>query len=213
MKLSQTGITFLQGLEGLMLKAYRDADGWSIGYGHFLGKDPSLASKTITREEADRLFRQDIERFERAVSTVAPFATQPEFDAMVSLTYNIGEGNVATRTGGFAGSTVAKQHNLGNKAAAADAFLMWNKSTGPDGVRAVNPALVKRREKERAVYLGGAETPPGSFPVPTPQQSTEGWPSEPTQMLPPAAHSSAKSAVGVSIVATLIGWLLYRLAH
>lgn len=213
MQLSPTGITFLQGLEGLSLKAYRDADGYSIGYGHFLGKDASLASKVIDRTEADRLFREDIGKFERGVSAVTPFATPAQFDAMVTLAYNIGLGDVPSRTGGFAGSTVAKRHNLADFVGAADAFLMWNKSTGPDGVRAVNPVLVKRREKERAYYLGGAQTAPGSFPVPAPQQSTEGWPSEPTSMLPPPPSSTAKNAVGVSLVATLIGWLIYRLSH
>jgi lysozyme len=206
MQLSQTGITFLTGLEGLSLKAYRDADGWSIGYGHFLGKDPSLASKVIDRAEAERLFRADIAKFEAAVSMTTPNATQPQFDAMVSLTYNIG-------TAGFAGSTVARLHNMGDTAGAADAFLMWNKSTDQNGVKAVNPVLVRRREKERSVYLGGAAAPPGSFPVPQPPESSEGWPSTTGTFAPPASASTAKSAVGVSLVATLIGWLIYRLSH
>jgi lysozyme len=61
---------------------------------------------------------------------------------MVSLSYNIGLGNFAT-------STVLKRHRLGNYAMAANAFRLWNKAKGK-----VLPGLTKRREDERALYLG-----------------------------------------------------------
>jgi hypothetical protein len=86
-------------------------------------------------------------KYEAAVSYSAPRATQDQFDAMVSLAYNIG-------TAGFSGSTVAHQHAMGDTQGAADAFRMWNKSQG-----AVLPVLVKRREQERAVYLHGHGSP------------------------------------------------------
>lgn len=210
MKLSAHGRALIQGFEGLSLKAYPDASGYSIGYGHFGAKPGDV----ITRAEADRLFDQDVVKYEAAVSLVTPDALQHEFDAMTSLAYNIGTGNVAARDKGFAGSTVARLHNMGDRQGAADAFRMWNKSQG-----AVHQGLVKRREKERSVYLNGF-TPPGSFPTAPPTQSTPGWPevasnSAPPSSIPPAVSPGAiQTGASVSIVslaAVAFGWLLYRL--
>src|SRR6185369_11051973 len=113
MKLSDQGRALIKGFEGLSLKAYPDTrKGYSIGYGHFGAKKDDV----ITRAEADRLFDQDAVKYEAA------------------LAYNIGTGDVAGGKGGFAGSTVARMHNMGDRQSAADAFLLWNKSDG-----AVNP--------------------------------------------------------------------------
>src|SRR6202035_3888215 len=60
-----------------------------------------------------------------------------QFDALVSLCFNIG-------AGGFHSSTVLRQHRAGNYAAAADAFLMWDKDHH-DGVLVANPGLLRRR--------------------------------------------------------------------
>lgn len=88
MMLSQDGVRLLQSLEGLSLRAYPDpplakvngqwspSQLWSIGYGHQLGKGPQWEGYTITRDEADRLFRHDVAKWEFAVSTVTPNATQ-----------------------------------------------------------------------------------------------------------------------------------------
>lgn len=192
MRLSPEGRTLIKSFEGLSLKAYPDANGYSIGYGHFGAKPGDV----ITREEADRLFDQDVIKYEAAVSLKTPNASQQQFDAMTSLAYNIG-------TGGFADSTVARLHNAGDFAGAADAFRMWNKSQG-----AVHQGLVNRREKERAVYLQGY-TLPGSFPTPPPQQSTPGWP-ETLQ----SGQSSQGGGVGkAALVAAFggFGYLIYRL--
>lgn len=157
MQLSPNGRRLIQTFEQLSLTAYPDAAGYSIGYGHY-GARPG---DTITREEAERLFNQDVAKYEYAVSLTTPRATQDQFDAMTSLTYNIG-------TAGFAKSTVARLHNLGDFAGAADAFRMWNKSQGK-----VLPVLTRRREKERAVYLSGHGSPYGVPPMtPAPQSSS-----------------------------------------
>jgi lysozyme len=139
MQLSENGRKLIQSFEGLSLKAYPDAAGYSIGYGHFGAKQDDV----ITHEEADRLFRQDVLKFETIVALVCPIASQQQFDAMTSLAYNIG-------TGAFAKSTVATRHNMKDWAGAADAFRMWNKSQGQE-----LPVLTNRRERERAVYIHG----------------------------------------------------------
>lgn len=222
MRLSDNGRKLIQGFEGLSLKAYPDADGYSIGYGHFLGKDSSLKSRVITREEAERLFDQDVVKYETAVSITTPSALPHEFDAMTSLAYNIG-------TAGFAKSTVARLHNLGDKAGAADAFRLWNKSQG-----AVHAGLVKRRDKERNVYLYGygspystsspATSPPVLVPPPSPSMpvaqaletlesgptpSTSSWP----ESLSPTTIRTGATVSAGSLAALALGWLLYRLIH
>lgn len=210
MRLSPNGRRLIQEFEGFSAKAYRDADGWSIGYGHFLGKDPALASQTISRPEADALFEQDIAKYEAAVSLTTPRATQNEFDAMTSLTYNIGTGNLRDKSGGFAGSTVARLHNMGDRQGAADAFRMWKKSEGKD-----NPTLIRRREEERRVYLEG-HSPSGTFPGSRPAQTVS--PAAPPVItandwtsFTPAAKAGAGGALALALIA--LGWLVYRSTH
>lgn len=203
MRLSDAGRTLLKGFEGLSLKAYPDTKkGYSIGYGHFGAKPGDV----ITREQADAYFDQDVARFENTVSLATLDPKQHEFDAMVSLAYNIGTGD-QTKGGGFWGSTVRRLHNAGDKQGAADAFRMWNKSDG-----AVNPVLVERREKERAFYLGAA-APTGSYPPPPPQESSESWP--PSIATAPGSPSpAAYTSASVASLATLaLGWLVYRLIN
>jgi lysozyme len=152
----------IQGFEGLSLTAYPDAAGYSIGYGHF----GANKGDTITRAEAERFFLQDILKFETAVAFSAPKATQDQFDAMVSLAYNIG-------TAGFTKSSVLRYHNMGDYSSAADAFNLFNKSQGK-----VLPVLVARRAKERDVYLNGhgayKDLSISTQPVPTPDPKKGG---------------------------------------
>lgn len=132
----QTIINF----ESFSATPYRDAAGWSIAYGHYMGKTPTM--QNVTRDEGYEILRNDAQTARDAVmATINQPMTQNEFDAMVSLAYNIG-------AAGFGGSTVARLFNAGDKAGAANAFRMWNKSQG-----SVNASLVDRREKERAIFL------------------------------------------------------------
>jgi lysozyme len=143
MILSANGRALIKGFEGLSLVAYPDAAGYSIGYGHFGAK----AGDRVTAAYADQLFDSDVARFERRVSSVLATATQWQFDACVSLCYNIGEE-------AFSKSTLAIKHNAGEFIGAAAQFARWNKSQG-----AVHPGLVLRREKERSVYEGFTGAP------------------------------------------------------
>lgn len=200
MRLSDQGRELIKGFEGLSLKAYPDTKkGWSIGYGHF----GAYEGQVITRAEADRLFDQDVVKYETAVSLTTPRATQAQFDAMVALCYNIG-------TAGFAGSTVARLHNLGDYAGAANAFRLWRKSDGAD-----NPVLVRRREKELGVYLyghGGSvySTPPVS-PVPAAPRATV--PSNPMPWTSTAAPGLAELPTWAVVALSALGvyWALPRI--
>lgn len=145
MKLSQRGKDFIKSFEGLELRAYPDpATGdapYTAGYGH-TGSDVN-PGMTVTQAMADAWFDKDVEKFESGVSSLLKSPTsQNQFDAMVSLAYNIGLGN-------FKSSTLLKKHNAKCYQCAAGQFLAWNRAAGK-----VMNGLTRRRNAERAMYLG-----------------------------------------------------------
>lgn len=142
---SQAGIDLIKQFEGVRLKAYPDpatgAEPWTIGIGHTGGVRPG---DVITEARAEQLLRQDLGRFEMAVRKLCPVTTQPQFDALVSLAFNIGEGNLKD-------STLRRLHNEGNYAAAAGQFERWNRANGK-----VMAGLTRRRAAEAALYRRAA---------------------------------------------------------
>ena len=143
MQTSERGIALIKKHEGLRLTAYLCPAGvWTIGYGHTTNPRV-LPGMCITEEEAQRLLIEDLRRFERAVygSVTAPI-NQNQFDAFVSLAFNIG-------AGAFRSSTALKRHNAGEEPSqVADAILWWKKGGGK-----VLQGLVKRRADEAALYM------------------------------------------------------------
>jgi len=140
-KTSQNGIDFIKRMEGVMNKPYRDVIGiltWGVGHAQQPGEVPPVE---MTDDEVDALLAKDLLRFELAVSGLNADLTQNEFDACVSLAFNIGVGN-------FTKSTLAKLLIAGNHDAAADQFLKWNRAGGN-----VVQGLTNRREKERELFL------------------------------------------------------------
>ena len=145
------GLAIIKRYEGLRLEAYRCPAGvWTIGWGS-TGKHVR-AGLTITEAQAEALLDADLARFEKGVAKLAPTATQEQFDAMVSLAFNIGTGDLDLEDGdareeGFTGSSVLRHHRAGRHAQAADAFGMWVKSKG----RTLR-GLVERRAAEASLY-------------------------------------------------------------
>lgn len=139
MKLSPAGLDLIKKAEGLRLKAYLcPAKVWTIGYGTTRGVKPG---QTITEAKAAELLREDVREFEQAVSdAVTVPITQGQFDALVSLAYNIG-------AGAFRASTLLRLLNRGEYAKAAEQFDRWNRGGGR-----VLPGLVKRRAAERKLF-------------------------------------------------------------
>lgn len=144
MNISQAGLDLIKSFESLELKAYPDpatgGDPITIGYGH-TGPEVHLGM-TITEEEAEDLLRQDVGKFEECVEqAVGANVMQQEFDACVSLAFNIGCGNFKT-------STLVKMIRAGNMAGAAQQFIRWNKANGH-----TMAGLTRRREAERDLFL------------------------------------------------------------
>lgn len=79
---------------GFKLKAYKDQGGtWTIGAGNttYLNKSKVMPGDVITLAEAVSLFSIKLPYYERAVNTLVKVPlTQNQFDALVSLVWNIG---------------------------------------------------------------------------------------------------------------------------
>lgn len=132
--------------EGLRLKAYRCPAGvWTIGWGETDGVRPG---DTCTKEQADRWLLEDVTDRAKAVRRMCSVEpSENELGALVSLAYNIG-------LEGLRRSTALRQHNAGNRQAAARAFALWNKARNPrTGQLEVLDGLTARRAREAALYL------------------------------------------------------------
>lgn len=146
-QITRAGEQLIQEFEGCELEAYLDIAGVrTIGWGH-TGSEVRLGQR-ITQAEANRLFDLDTDRFEAAVERLAPIATDPQFDALVSFAYNLGEGALGA-------STLLVHHRAGNYAAAALQFARWNKASVNGKLVAVK-GLTRRRAAEAKLYRSGS---------------------------------------------------------
>lgn len=146
MKTSQDGINLIKYFEGFRTKAYQDSVGvWTIGYGTTKGIKEGMI---ITESKAEEWLARDIAYFENKVSELVKIPLrQNEFDALISFTYNLGEGNLKKST------LLKKLNNVSYTnpllmAEVADEFLKWNKAGGK-----VLAGLTKRRMAEREMFL------------------------------------------------------------
>ena len=158
--MSAAAIKTIKHHEGVRLRPYRcPALLWTTAVGHVI--DPSHAAvkyedrknlpipdgwdRSLTMGEVDAILAQDLARFERGVARLCPAAIdrQGVFDSLVSFSFNVGLGNLQR-------SGLRMKTNRGDFDEAADEFLKWTKAAGR-----VLPGLVKRRNDERAMFLGG----------------------------------------------------------
>lgn len=93
---------------------------------------------TVPETEAHELLRHDLAIAEAAVRplTTIPL-TQSQFDALVSFTFNVGEG-------GLEKSTLRRQINQGNWALAKRELMRWVYADG----KKLKGLVVVRREEE-----------------------------------------------------------------
>lgn len=150
MKTGPHGITLIKEAEKFMAQAYLCPAGLpTIGYGHVIQENElHLTTARLTEPQASALLAKDLGRYEQAVTRATETArlTQKQFDACVSLCYNIG-------TSGFAGSSVARLivARASEKSIRA-AFEAWCKAT-VQGVKQVMPGLLARRKREADLYF------------------------------------------------------------
>ena len=155
MKISTKGLTLIKQEEAFAAHLYHCPAGKpTIGYGHVVqASEPRLlaAGRVLSEAEASKLLEQDVNQKYGAhvASRLTRTVTQNQFDALVSLCYNIG-------TGGFDKSSVLRLANTGSTSTEAicAAFGLWNKFTNPKTKQLeVSNGLTVRRAREAALYL------------------------------------------------------------
>lgn len=143
MNTGNEGIKLIKNYEGCRLTAYQCSAGvWTIGWGHTGKVDGKAVGKgmKITQEKADALLVSDLVVYENHVNALKRKFNQNEFDALVSFTYNCGQGSL---------QTLCK--NRSNKQI-AEALLKYNKAGGKELA-----GLTKRRKAERELFLKPVE--------------------------------------------------------
>ncbi len=146
------GLRLIARFEGYRSQIYRDLAGHpTIGYGHLLlpGEHARFA-KGITRQAAWALLKQDAAKAVNAVRqlVIVPLS-QNQFNALVSLVFNIGEC-------AFASSTLLKKLNAGQYHEVGRELLRWVKVTVHDGqgrpVKKPVRGLLYRRSIESTLF-------------------------------------------------------------
>jgi lysozyme len=145
MKLTKAGLDLIKSSEGLRLVAYYCPAGvLTVGYGHTsaAGAPFVKAGMKITEQEAEDILKADLVKYEDAVKRLVHVPINDnQYSALVSLCYNIGEGNLSK-------STVIARVNQKDWEGAAKAFLLWNRSKG-----VVLKGLETRRKQEADLFL------------------------------------------------------------
>jgi lysozyme len=148
MKLNTQGYRLICMFEGFSAKPYLcSAKVPTIGYGstyYLNGRRVTLLDKPITELEAFEMFKAIADKFADKVSKlVTTPVDQNQFNALVSLAYNIGPAN-------FQKSTLLKKVNFNhNDPSIRTEFLKWNKAGGQ-----VLKGLTIRRTAEADLYFG-----------------------------------------------------------
>lgn len=145
MHISPSGIDLICNFEGKRLTAYDDGVGvWTIGFGTTVYPNGIKVMKgdTCTEAQAKTYMAHDLKKLEATVNkAVTVQLNQNQFDALVSLAYNIG-------TNAFSKSTLVKKLNANDIRGAADQFDVWVNAGGKR-----MQGLVNRRAKEKALFL------------------------------------------------------------
>lgn len=143
--ISDYGKQLIRNIETLQLKVYNDSGGFSIGYGHYLGKTATI--HTINETQADQYFNQDIANVESEIKKyISVGLTQNQHDALVSFFYNVGHKGFINADGSK--TQILQALNRGDFVGAAAQFDRWTHSQG-----VVNTSLKNRRNAEKALFL------------------------------------------------------------
>ena len=145
MAVSPFGVDLICSFEGKRLTAYDDGVGvWTIGFGTTVYPNGIKVKKadTCTEAQAKTYMAHDLKKFEVVVNNaVTVQLNQNQFDALVSLAYNIG-------ASAFSQSTLVKNLNANDIRGAADQFDVWVSAGGKR-----MQGLVNRRSKEKQLFL------------------------------------------------------------
>ncbi len=151
MKASKSAYVLIHTFEGCRLHAYKCPAGvWAIGWGHTAGVYEGM---TITSEEANELLKKDVAILEDHLNYALGLddagrmlnglpISQHQFDALLSFTYNVGAGNLAS-------STLLRKVKANQK----DPSIRGEFSRRVYGGDKRLPGLVRRRKMEADLYF------------------------------------------------------------
>ncbi|MFK4824865.1 lysozyme [Paenochrobactrum sp. BZR 588] len=144
-RINAAGLLHIQKWEGKRLTAYQDMAGiWTIGYGHTsaAGAPKVVAGMKINDQEADRILRADLAKFEKRVSDLVKVPLNDnQYAALVSFDFN---------TGALHKSTLLKKLNTGDYSAVPAELMKWVNAGG----KRVQ-GLVNRRAAEAGLWVKG----------------------------------------------------------
>ena len=134
-------IGIIKHFEGYSPFIYKDAAGYpTIGFGHLI-KSGERIEEPLLGEAAEKLLARDVAPKVAAVNArVSVPLFQGQFDAVLSWTYNLGEGALKS-------STMLKKINAGRHEEVPAQIKRWNRAGGK-----VLKGLERRREAEAALY-------------------------------------------------------------
>lgn len=138
MNIDENGLRLITKHEGYRSCPYRDPVGvLTIGYGH-TGYD-ATKGECISKERARELLLRDVEDAERYVNSFGVDLKQDQFNALVSLAFNVGNFGQRLRS-------ALKEKRFRE---VPEIIKLYNKAGGR-----VLPGLVKRREDEALLFQG-----------------------------------------------------------
>ena len=142
---SEKGLLLIGNAEGCMQKPYQcPADVLTVGIGTTDAVEKIDRNKIYTLQEVAELYTKGIKQAEKCVNTYANGQAMPQgaFDALVSITFNAGCGNLKN-------STLFKMARKGYSKAMCGQFERWIYANGVP-----LKGLIERRQKEKALCLG-----------------------------------------------------------
>lgn len=144
-RVSERGLTLIRKFEGFQDRAYVCPGGaLTIGYGHVIRKGEPYGNDGYVMEElvATEVLDRDCDIAENTINQLVDVPlTQNQFDALVSLAFNIG-------VSAFSKSTLLKKINQGDHQGAAAEFSRWVNAKGK-----LLPGLARRRTEEQSLFL------------------------------------------------------------
>jgi lysozyme len=135
MNVSTRGLIEIMSHEGICLEPYLDSVGvWTIGVGQTKSDDidPKTMGK-ITLQQAVDLFKRKIKQYTNAVDALHLDLKQHQYDALTSLCYNFGPGNLRK---------LCKDRSLNE---IGEAIMLYTKP----------PEITERRLKEQQLFKTG----------------------------------------------------------
>lgn len=141
---SEKGLLLIGNAEGCQRMPYTcPADVLTFGIGTTSAVEKVIPNKVYTNEEIARAFAKGVKQAEKCINTYANAQRMPQgaFDALSSITFNLGCGKLKN-------STLFKMARQGYSKAMCNQFSLWIYANGEP-----LKGLIERREKERALCL------------------------------------------------------------